>query len=108
MVGMEPHYRLRERLDSAIAHEARRPQGLIVVNGYRDQSPSQRSQQYEESLRVAAESMRYCVVDSTQIFEAVRDQMDGKDVSAFCRRLIETEGVLASQSAAALNSPSAD
>jgi hypothetical protein len=93
-VGMDPHYRLRERLESRIAHESRRPKGLIVINGYREQPPEDRPQQHEDSLRVAAESMRYCVVDAMQLFKAVRDKLDNKDVSAFGKRLLETEGIL--------------
>ncbi|MPZ50110.1 MAG: hypothetical protein GEU75_12570 [Dehalococcoidia bacterium] len=93
-VGMEPHYRLRERLESSIAHESRRPHGLIVINGHRNLPPDERPQQHEDSLRVAAESMRYAVVDAVQLFNAVRDKMDGKDVSAFAKRLLQTEGVV--------------
>jgi hypothetical protein len=38
--------------------------------------------------------MRYAVVDATQLFNAVRDKLEGKDVSAFTRRLTETEGIV--------------
>lgn len=93
--GMEPHYRLRQRLEAEIAREGRRPRGLIVVNGQRELPPAQRPQQYTESLRVAAESMRYCVVEAAQLFAAVRDKLQGSDKAAqLCRRLLETEGIL--------------
>lgn len=93
-VGMEPHYRLRERLEQKIAQEGRRPRGLIVINGYREQPPTERPQQYEDPLRVAAESMRYCVLHASDLLEAVRARMEGRDSGAeFCRRLIETEGI---------------
>jgi hypothetical protein len=38
--------------------------------------------------------MRYCVVTATDLFDAVRDKLEGKgDATAFLKRLIETEGV---------------
>jgi hypothetical protein len=96
-VGMDPHYRLRQRLEARIADEGRAPpRGLIVVNGYRETPPDEREQQYTNALRVAAESLRYCVVQASDLFEALRDKLEGKsDGKAFCQLLIETDGVLA-------------
>ena len=92
-VGMEPHYRLRQRLEQRIASEGRRALGLIVVNGYRGTPPGERPQQYEDSLRIAAESMRYCVVEAQRLFEALHDLMQGKgDAEPFLQRLVHTEG----------------
>ncbi len=95
-VGMAPHYRLRQRLERKIAGEAQRPRGLIVVNGFRNQPPGERPTQYEESLRVAAESMRYALVESTRLFDVVRQALEGdkEAAQAFAKRLLETEGVL--------------
>ena len=93
-VGMEPHYRLRERMENRIATNKRRAFGLIVVNGHSQVSPAERERQYADSLRIAAESMRYCVLTATDLFEAVRDKLEGRgDAMAFLRRLAETEGV---------------
>jgi hypothetical protein len=96
LIGMDPHYRLRERLEQAIAETGERPRGIIVANGLRETPPNERGQYYENALRVAAESMRYCVVDTLQLFEAVRAQMTGESakVSAFLDRLVMTEGIL--------------
>ena len=101
-VAMEPHYRLRQRLEEKIAQDGRRVRGLIVVNGFRELPPVERPQQYEDSLRVAAESMRYAVVEATQLFEAVRAHLEGdtERAKALCKRLIETEGVLDSAASA--------
>ncbi len=97
-IGMNPHYRLRQRLEQRIADSGRRVRGMIVVNGQRELDPAERTQPIDDSLRVAAESMRYCIVDSAQLFDALRDQMEGKgDTKAFCRRLMETEGVFRPQ-----------
>jgi hypothetical protein len=94
-VGMQPHYRLRERIESRIATSGERPLGIVVVNGYRALAPSARPEQYTDALRIAAESMRYCVVESSRLLEAVRAKLQGKgDTAAFCQSLIATEGVL--------------
>jgi hypothetical protein len=93
-VGMDPHYRLRERIEARIAKDKRRAYGLIVVNGYSQTEPSERERQFADPLRIAAESMRYCVVTATDLFDAVRDKLGGKsDGKAFLKRLVETEGV---------------
>jgi len=93
-VGMEPHYRLRERMEGRISKDKRRAFGLIVINGHNQVAPTERERQHTESLRIAAESMRYCVVTATDLFAAVRDKLESKgDAKAFLKRLVETEGV---------------
>jgi hypothetical protein len=94
-VGMDGHHRLRRRLEEAIA--AGKPKrGLLVINGYRAKSPAERPPQYDESLRVAAESMRYCVATTEQLFQAVRAALEGDEatVGSFRERLLATEGIL--------------
>ena len=92
-VGMEPHYRLRERLEARIVKDKRRAFGLIVINGHNEIAPAERERQYADSLRIAAESMRYCVLTAADLFDAVRDKLEGRgDAKAFLRRLVETEG----------------
>lgn len=94
-VGMDGHHRLRRRLEEAIA--AGKPKrGLLVINGYRTKSPAERPPQYDEPLRIAAESMRYCVATSEQLFQAARAALEGDDATlrSFRERLLATEGVL--------------
>lgn len=92
-VGMNPHYRLRQRMEAKIA-EGRRALGLIIVNGERAQPPTARPAPIEDSLRIAAESMRYCVVEAADVYEALKAKLEGgTDSAAFCRALIETEGI---------------
>ena len=94
-IGLEAHYRLRQRLEQRIALEGRRTPGVLVINGYRDQSPSSRPQQYDNALKVAGESMRYCIVTADLLFEAVRGHLEGvPDDTAFGAKLLSTEGVL--------------
>ena len=101
-VGMAPHYRLRQRLERQIAAGGGRPRGLTVVNGHCALPPEERPSQVEDALRVAAESMRYCVVEATALFDAVRYKLEERgDAAAFCQRLIDTEGVYAPQPAEA-------
>ena len=92
-VGMEPHYRLRQRLEQAIA-EGRPLKGLVLVNGYRLTSPLTRENQYTDSLRIAAESMRYCLLTTAQLFEVLRRHMAGDEQVAglFRQRLLACEG----------------
>jgi len=93
-VGMDPHYRLRERVEQKIADDKRRPFGLVIVNGYREQAPASRQTQFTESLRIAAESMRYCLLEATTLFRAVKDKLEGKgDAAAFLKRIVATEGL---------------
>jgi hypothetical protein len=93
---MEPHYRLRQRLEARIADDGRpAPHGIIIVNGYRETPPAEREQQYTNALRVAAESMRYTVVLASDLFETLRGKLEGKsDGKDFCKLMLETEGVL--------------
>jgi hypothetical protein len=93
--GMDGHYRLRRRLEEAIA-QGKPKRGLLIINGYRTQPPSQRPSQYQDALRVAAESLRYCIATTEQLFHAVRAALDGDEatVGAFRERLLTAEGVL--------------
>jgi hypothetical protein len=93
-VGMEAHYRLRERMEGRISKDKRRAFGLIVVNGHNQTAPEERERQYTDSLRVAAESMRYCVLTATDLFDAVLDKLEDRgDAKAFLKRIVETEGI---------------
>jgi hypothetical protein len=94
-VGLEAHYRLRRRIEEAIAR-SERPRALLVINGYRATPPEERSDQFQQPLQVSAERMRYCVVTTTQLFRAVRAAFAGDDatVASFRRRLLTTDGVL--------------
>ena len=94
-VGMDGHYRLRSRLEEAISN-GKPARGLLMINGYRTKPPSQRPAQYTEPLRVAAESLRYCIATTEQLFQAARAALSDDDatVAAFRERLLTTEGVL--------------
>ena len=94
-VGMEAHYRLRRRLEEAIAKGKPR-RGLLIINGHRTTAPAERPAQYDDSLRIAAESLRYCVATTEQLFHAVRASLEGDaaTLEAFRQRLLTTEGIL--------------
>lgn len=95
-VGMDPHYRLRERLEAKIADDGRAPpHGIVIVNGYREVAPGEREQEYTNALRVAAESLGYAVVLATDLFDALREKLEGKsDGKAFADLMMETKGVM--------------
>ena len=91
---MEPHYRLRQRLENRIAEASDRRAGVIVVNGHRQDAPESREQQYTDALRVAAESMRYCVVTTHRpLRRRPRPPRGQGDDAAFLEDVIETEGL---------------
>lgn len=96
-VDMTPHYRLRRRLEEALEKTASRQLGLVVVNGHRLKPPEERPAQYVDALRVAAESMRYGLVTSHQLFRAVERALEKDEpaVEAFRERLLRAEGVAA-------------
>lgn len=100
-VGMEPHYRLRRRLEQAIAETGRPQKGLIVVNGFRLAPPKERPPQYSDALRVAAESMRYCLLASIDLFAVVNRHLEGDAAAAksLRERLLSCEGALSLENA---------
>ncbi|HLF71181.1 MAG TPA: hypothetical protein VI759_03395 [Dehalococcoidia bacterium] len=94
-IDMSPHYRLRQRLEKQIAAKGTRARGIIVINGQRRYEPKDRAVQYEDALRVAAESMNYCVVTAVQLFEALREKLENKgSPDAFVAEMLSTNGVL--------------
>jgi len=94
-VGLDGHYRLRQRLEEAIA-QGKPARGALIINGYRRTPPAERPAQYDEALRAAAERLRYCVATTEQLFHAVRAALEGDEttVHSFRERLLTTEGVL--------------
>ncbi len=98
-VDMAPHYRLRRRLEEALEKTARPQRGLIVVNGHRLQEPDKRPTQYVEALRVAAESVRYGLITTHELFRAVERALEKDEpaVAAFRDRLLTAEGAVGEQ-----------
>ncbi|MFN8584437.1 MAG: hypothetical protein U0446_03800 [Dehalococcoidia bacterium] len=96
-VGMAPHYRLRARLDAALA-EGRVERGLVVVNGERTTAPAYRTAAYLDALRVASEASRYAILTAPELFRASMAAFGGAAPEALAsmrRRLLETDGVVA-------------
>jgi hypothetical protein len=95
-VGMAPHYRLRARLDAALA-EGRVERGLILVNGERSTAPQYRKTPYLDALRVAAEASHYALLTAPDLFTAAMLALGvaGDEARASLRRpLFETDGVV--------------
>jgi hypothetical protein len=106
-VGMEAHYRLRRRIEESIT-EGRPHRGVVLVNGFRMNAPETRDVQYVDALRIAAESMRYCLLTASQLFEVLRRHLDSdKDVSeAFWQQLMSCEGIFDLDSLPSTGQPS--
>jgi hypothetical protein len=95
-VDMAPHHRLRQRIERTLERRGAVPRGLILVNGCRLQPPKERKSQVSDALKLASETMRYCVAPTSGLFEAVVAKLSGDDeaVSAYRERLLTTDGVL--------------
>ncbi|MBI3780692.1 MAG: TolC family protein, partial [candidate division NC10 bacterium] len=70
-IDLAPHYRLRQRIEREIERRGVAPRGLLIVNGARLMPPEQRAPEVSEALRVAAETMRYCIAPTHTLFGAV-------------------------------------
>ena len=96
-VGMAPHYRLRARIDAAIAAGDPPPRGLVVANGQRHTAPDRRDCPYLDALRVASEATRYALLPAPALFAAARAAMTGADPATLAtirQRLIATDGLI--------------
>ena len=96
-VDMTPHHRLRQRLERAIETRGTTPRGLIIINGFRHQHPSERLAQASAQLRAAAEQMQYAVCPASLLFDAVvaHFRSDEGSVAQLRERLVTAPGVLA-------------
>lgn len=96
-IDLAPHHRLRQRIEGAIEHRDEAPRGVLFVNGQRLESPAQRSQPVSDPLRIAAETMRYCIAPTPTLYDAVAAKLRGDQaaVAEYRRRLVATDGLLA-------------
>lgn len=96
-IDLAPHYRLRQRIERAIERRGEASRGVLFVNGQRLEAPSQRAQPISDPLRIAAETMRYCIAPTSTLYDAVAAKLGGDDaaVAEYRRRLVATDGLLA-------------
>ena len=96
-IDLAPHHRLRQRIERASERRGEAPRGVLFVNGQRLEPPSQRTQPVTDALRVAAETMRYCIAPTSTLYEAVAAKLRGDEPAAteYRRRLVATDGLLA-------------
>ena len=96
-IDLAPHHRLRQRIERAIERRGEAPRGVLFVNGQRLEPPSQRTQPVTDALRVAAETMRYCIAPTSTLYEAVAAKLRGDEAATaeYRRRLVATDGLLA-------------
>lgn len=97
-IDLAPHHRLRQRIERAIERRSEAPRGVLFVNGQRLEAPAHRTAQVSDALRLAAETMRYCVVPTSALYDAVHAKLSGDEtaVAEFRQLLVTTDGVLAS------------
>lgn len=94
-VDMPAHHRLRQRIERTIEKRGSAPRGVLFVNGERLKAPIQRGH-VTDSVRVAAETMRYCIAPTPGLFEAVAAVLGGDAEAAevYRRKLLATDGLL--------------
>ena len=95
-IALAAHHRLRQRIEQTIERRGEAPRGVLFVNGQRLESPSLREHEISDALRLAAETMRYCVAPTSSLYAAVAAQLRGDDaaVAAYRRALVATDGAL--------------
>jgi hypothetical protein len=95
-VDMAAHHRLRQRIERTIERRGQAPRGILFVNGQRLLPPAQR-RHVTDAVRVASETMRYCVAPTTGLYEAVVAKLNGDEesVAAYGQRLMAHDGLLA-------------
>lgn len=94
-IDMTPHHRLRQRIERAIEKRGSTPRGVLFVNGERLLAPIQRKH-VTDALRLASETMRYCVAPTCGLYEAVVARLNGDEdaVVAYRERLMAHDGLL--------------
>lgn len=94
-IDMTPHHRLRQRIERAIEKRGSAPRGILFVNGERLLAPIQRKH-VTDALRLASETMRYCIAPTTGLYNAVVAKLGGDDdaVAAYRERLMAHDGLL--------------
>ena len=96
-VEMNPHYRLRQRLEAIIASRAVVPRGVIVVNGQRLTRPDERSRDVSEALRVASEAVGYTLITSQTLYRSALAALEGapqERLEAIRARIGSTNGLV--------------
>ncbi len=95
-IELDAHYRLRQRIEAAIAQRKIAPRGLLIINGRRLSAPADRADEATAALRTAAETMRYGIATTTGLFAAVAAHLahDEATVSAYRCRLLRDEGLI--------------
>jgi hypothetical protein len=95
-IAMAPHERLRDRVEDAFQRRSAAPRGVIFVNGRRLLSPAAREDEVIPALRLAAETMRYCVAPTSTLFAAVAATLagDAEAAPAYRGLILTTDGVL--------------
>lgn len=97
-----PYVRLQRRLEEKLLKTSERSAGIVVVNGRRTEAPDDRKERYTESLRIACENYRYCLVTGETLFSLVQRALGGADeatLTGIRRHLLGTYGLLTAEEA---------
>ena len=103
-----PYIRLQRRLERDLLETKTPKKGVLVVNGQRLLEPEARTEPYAETLRIAAENYRYCLMTSVDLFHLVRRVLEGageEERRAMRRAILETSGVFRAPEEAGARGP---
>jgi hypothetical protein len=96
-IDMAPHYRLRDRIEQTVAKRGGTARAFLFVNGHRLTNPDERPDAASPALQAAAATMRYAIIPTRLLFDAVVAKLNGDEVAveAFRARLVAETGLLA-------------
>jgi hypothetical protein len=92
-IDLTPHYRLRERIEREIMRSGAAPRAAMIINGRRHDPPRAREQQASPALCAAAALMRYGLIPTTVLFNAVAAKLAGDDAPAAALRKALTRSI---------------
>ncbi|MBE9180867.1 hypothetical protein IQ268_20105 [Oculatella sp. LEGE 06141] len=83
-----------------------RGKGILIVNANCRQSPQFRDEPFPPNCRRAAQELGYCLMTTTQLFQAIADyQLNELNITEFWQLVFNTDGVCLLPELMALNEP---
>ncbi|WP_322797456.1 hypothetical protein [Tepidiforma sp.] len=95
-----PYIRLQRRIEAEVLAGRPAPNGLVVANGFREQDPDQRKDEFSEALVRACENYRYGLLPGRELFELVKRALGGADEATLLglrRRMLARAGLLSAE-----------
>ncbi len=78
-VGVKPYHELVRGINDLKIYENDDPQGVLVVNGYADEDPKDRSKQFEKELEEGCKLYGFSLVKTDEIYEEMKKLENGAE-----------------------------